>query len=277
MCLPREHVLRAEKLRDGRRRRSTKQFGRRAGLNHSPSLQQNRVVAERPRLGEVVRDVQHGHPELTLQATQHPTHVRATPRIERGEWLVEEQDVGTWGQRARERHYLTLSATERLHGAIPQGGRAESLGHGVGVRDVPRTVADVAVHAEVWEQISVLVYDPERPVLRRDVRDVIAPQEHRALLHAPDAGDRLEEGCLPCSGGSEDDPPRAARQRNRNVSQGERASARVERSRLDHRIGSPRAAWARKERRARSGTRASSTSTAATGSAASSPYALKRS
>ena len=90
-----------------------------------------------------MRDVERGDPEPPLQRAELVAHLRAQPRVEVAERLVEQQHLGLEHQRARDRHPLLLAAGQRrrrplgigLHLDEPQRRRHARLDLGLG--DVP--------------------------------------------------------------------------------------------------------------------------------------------
>ena len=69
-------------------------------------------VGDVERLGLVVGYQHRGDMHLVVQAAQPGTQIVANPRVQRAERLVEQQHLGIDGQRAGQRHALTLTAGE---------------------------------------------------------------------------------------------------------------------------------------------------------------------
>jgi hypothetical protein len=68
------------------------------------------AVGERCCVLEVVRDEQRGKVELLQQVVKLGADAAAGMRVEGGQRLVQEQDAGVAGKRARERHALPLAS-----------------------------------------------------------------------------------------------------------------------------------------------------------------------
>ena len=107
---PGEHVLRSEELGDVGRRGVSKYLLRLPTLQDAPGIEQDRHVAEEPGFREVVGDLKHRHPPLPVHSSELSARRFAPARVERTEWLVEQQDRRTAGERARERDELSLTA-----------------------------------------------------------------------------------------------------------------------------------------------------------------------
>src|SRR6059058_3945469 len=73
------------------------------------------------------------------------------PRIERGEWLIEEEHARPASEGAGQRHELPLAAAQRSHVTIGHELQAEAIDHLVGIRARARTIRDVLAHSEVRE------------------------------------------------------------------------------------------------------------------------------
>ena len=83
---------------------------RRAALLDAAVVHHDDQVGERHGFVLAVRDVNEGDAEILLQALQLGAHLDAQERVERGERLVEQQDLRVGDQRAGERHALLLAA-----------------------------------------------------------------------------------------------------------------------------------------------------------------------
>ena len=88
----------------------------RAAHVHQPALVHDRdAIGERQRLDLVVRDVENRHVgQLAMQSRDLVQHAAAQLRVECRQRLVEQQHLGSDGERAGDRHALLLPARELL-------------------------------------------------------------------------------------------------------------------------------------------------------------------
>ena len=82
-------------------------------------------VADEDRLLDVVGDEQHGLALALPDAEQQFLHQRAGLVVERAERLVEQQDLGIVGERARDRGALLHAAGELLGKVIVEAAQAD--------------------------------------------------------------------------------------------------------------------------------------------------------
>ena len=75
------------------------------------------AVRQRERLGLVVRDVDERDADFLLQVDELELHLLAQLGVERGERLVEQQELRAVDQRARDRDALLLAAGELVRKA----------------------------------------------------------------------------------------------------------------------------------------------------------------
>ena len=154
------------------------------------------AVGHRQRFFLVVRDHDGGHADLLLQAADLAAQAHALERIERRQRLVEQQQTGRRGERARERDALLLAARELarvLRLAAGQADQLEQLGDprldlAARLPPVDQAVADVVGDGEVGKQRVRLEHDAVVALRRRQRRDVAA------VLHDAAGGLRLEAG-----------------------------------------------------------------------------------
>ena len=126
----------------------------------------------------------------------------AQARVEVGERLVQEHQIGGGREGSGERHALLLSAGELVNRAVPEPCEAdqlERLGDALAVRATAEAVGDVAGDVAVREQGVVLEDHPDPPPLRSDE---LAGAGERAAgeADAPRVGS-LEAGDQPQGGG----------------------------------------------------------------------------
>jgi hypothetical protein len=137
---------------------------RRRRLFDPALVQEHHLVGHAHGLGLVVRHVDDGEAQALLQLAQLGAHLLAQLRVQVGQRLVHQADLGLRHQRAAQRHPLLLAARELRRLAIEQGGQAEQFGrlgqplrHFGGRRLAHREAeGDVVGHAQVREQRIVL-------------------------------------------------------------------------------------------------------------------------
>ena len=158
----------------------------------------------------------------------------ASPRIQRTERLVEQEDGRTPRQRPRERHELSLAAGERLHRPVAQIPGPDPSGDLSSAITVRRSVRDVLLHGEVWEQVPVLIHEPELTLLRRDGQHVAPVQQEHTCRVRVDAGDRFQQRRLSGPGWPDHDAVRPLWDHKRHVLETKRPRARGKAPGLDH-------------------------------------------
>ena len=155
------------------------------------------AVGEQERLGQVVGHEQQRLAESLLQLVERPLQVEARQRVESPERLVEQHDVRIRGQRACERHALTLTARQLSRIALAIAGRFQTdrlqqlVRAGALSSLVPveqrRHQRDVVPHSPVRQQPAVLL-DVARGTAQLDgigVARIAARNEHvaRSRVH----------------------------------------------------------------------------------------------
>ncbi len=136
-----------------------------------PLVQHDRDVAEQAGLGEVMRHLEHSESPLEVDRAQDSPRDVSRPRIERAEWLVEQQHLRPPRQRSRNRDELSLSAAQRFD--RPVGKRVDAKPR----RQFPRPssclaapYSNVLANGEMRKQVRVLIHDA----------DAVAPRAARA-------------------------------------------------------------------------------------------------
>ena len=147
-----EDVLRAEELRDVRRLRPPEHIGRLSALQYTAAVEQDRDVAQRSGLREIVRHVQRRESPLAMNRADLAARGGPPLRIERRERLVEQQQPWAARQRPRERDELAFAATERAHGSRVELVDAEPPRDGVRDRRVGRAVRHVLFDGKVRKE-----------------------------------------------------------------------------------------------------------------------------
>ena len=158
-------------------------------------------LAERHRLGLVVRHVHRRDAEPLVQLRERGAHADAKLRVEVRERLVEQEGLGLPDDRAAHRDALALPARELRRPPVEQVGEAEQFGD---VGDAPRdlvlrrppgaqAVAEVLAHGHVRiERVALEDHgDVARP--RREVGDVPVADRDRAAGHVLEPGEQPEQ------------------------------------------------------------------------------------
>ncbi len=91
---------------------------RRADLLDRAVAQHDHAVGQRHRLDLVVRDVDRRRAEVAVQLGDLDPRLAAQRRVEVGQRLVEQEDLGRPHDRAADRHALALAAGELLRRAL---------------------------------------------------------------------------------------------------------------------------------------------------------------
>ena len=203
-------------------------------LQHTPGVEQDRHVAEESSLGEVMGDLKDRHPPLPVDSSDLSACRLAPARVERAEWLVQQQDRRTASERTCERDELSLAARKRFDRTTSQFPRADARCDVASDVEVGRAVGNVLLHRQMREQIPVLVDETEAALLRRQDRRQAPVQVERPVGLRRDAGDGLEQRRLPRARRTNDDTVRALRNRKRDAVETERADSRRQPSSVNH-------------------------------------------
>ena len=139
-----------------------------------------------------MRDHDRGQPELALQPLDLDLHVEPQILVERGERLVEQQELGLEDKRARQRHALLLAAGElariaagkrlHLHGVQHLEGLLAPRLPGHAPRGQP--IGDVLGDAHMREQRVVLEHDADLAPFGGNVVDGGIADDHACRLSA---------------------------------------------------------------------------------------------
>jgi hypothetical protein len=102
------HVGLADELGHEARAGLVEQLVRRPHLSHPPGLDDGDAIGDHHRLGLVVRHVEGRDAELLVEPPDLEAHLLPEVRVQVGERLVEQEDLGLDDQGARHRHPLLL-------------------------------------------------------------------------------------------------------------------------------------------------------------------------
>ena len=186
---------------------------RRVHLLQRPLAHHADAVAERQRLGLVVRDVQHRRSELALDPGDLVPQLDPEAVVEAGQRLVHQERARLADDRAPERDPLRLATGERPRCLLEERAQAErrrGAAHAsvdLGLLQLPRAQAEgqVVVHRHVRVQRQVLEHHRDVPLRRRAIGHVLVVEEDPALRHAFQTGDQAQQRRLARSGRSEQD------------------------------------------------------------------------
>ena len=169
------------------------------------------VVGERHRLFLAVGDLDEADAEFALQPLQLAAHLHPQERIERGERLVEQQDLRLGDQGAGERDALLLAAGELRRQPRRIGRHRDQLKQFAGAL-VPRRAVDAAhfqgkcdvvEHGQVRKQRVGLEHHRRAALGRLEVGDVLRAQDDVALADRLVAGDHAQGRGFATAGGAE--------------------------------------------------------------------------
>ncbi len=113
-----EHVRGSHEPGHERRLRLVVDLAGGADLLYMALMHHDDLIRELQRFLLVVRDEQAGDAEFTMELVEPLPKVLTHPRIERAERLVEQQHLGTRGERTGERHTLALTPGELVGVAL---------------------------------------------------------------------------------------------------------------------------------------------------------------
>ena len=207
------HGRRADEAGDEQVGRVLVEHLRRVDLLDHAGAHDRHAVAERHRLGLVVRDVDHRRPETLLDPRHLGAHLHAQLGVEVGERLVHQERLRVAHDGAAHGHALALAAGQVRRLALevvleiedPRG--LLDLGVDlplVDLRELERE-AHVVAHGHVRIQRVVLEHHRDVAILRSEVVDDLLADEHLALGDVLEPGDHPQRGRLPAAGRTDQD------------------------------------------------------------------------
>ena len=131
---PGKKVAVADEFADEAVGRPVVDFERGADLLDLAVAEHRHAVRHRHRLGLVVGDVDHGDPDLAMNALELDLHLLAQVLVERAQRLVEQEHVGVEHEAARQRHPLLLAAGQLARIAVGEPAQADQVEHALGAR-----------------------------------------------------------------------------------------------------------------------------------------------
>ena len=228
----REKLRRA--ARDGLRPRACEPDLDRADQPSRRRTQDEHAVGEVDRFVDVVGDVHDRHPSvlwLAVELQQDVLELGAGERVDRGEGLVQQEDLRARDQRACDRHPL-LHPTRQLPG-MPPGHVPEThlFEDGLGATDSlrPWQPAEgkhhVPDHAQPREERAAVVLEDESDLPRR-ARERALAQEHGALSGRAQPREHAQQRGLATAGGPDDREQLTLRYVERDVAERGRSIVR---------------------------------------------------
>src|SRR5712692_11333209 len=135
---------------------------RRAALAHSSCFEDHQMIAERERLDAIVGHQYRRHSQLDEPMPELPPQMLSGGSIERGKWLVEQEQTRPADQRARKRDALLLPSGQLPRVAIIETGQPEQRRDLLDAlpplrrRNLAQAVADVLSYPQMGEEGVIL-------------------------------------------------------------------------------------------------------------------------
>ncbi len=192
--------------------------GEGAGLYHAPLLEDDDAISERVHVDRVMGDEEANAVEGGEVAAQVAPDLGAGARVERGEWLVEQEKPGFRRERTGKGHTLGLPTRQGAGAVVRVLGQADTLeplggtATRVHLGDTTSTQAerDVLEGSEVGEQQVVLEDDGHRALLWRDehvagwIIQAMTVEFDTAVVDRQEAGETPEHSALARTIGTEE-------------------------------------------------------------------------
>ncbi len=199
------------KVSDPARIRPLVDLGRLGHLRQPASVHHGDSVRNDHRLFLVVGDDDECGAELALQFHQLELGLGAQLLVEGGQRFVEQQHARALDQRARQRHPLTLTAGELADAALAEALQLDQRQHlgdplaALAPADVllAQAEADVSLHGKMGKQSVALEHHVDRPMVRRNIADVLAVEQDAAFARRLEAGEQAQQRGLAAAGGAE--------------------------------------------------------------------------
>jgi hypothetical protein len=192
------------------------------------------ALAEGVRFAAVVRDVDHRHSQVFLQANDFAAKLFCQFVVEMRERFVEEQDFRTADERAAQGSALPLPAGKLPRLAVEQIGQAEPFGglddaaFDFGLRRAVQfqAEADVFPHVQMRIERGALKDHRRVAVFGRQMVDRPSVEENRAGSERIQTGDHSERGRLPAARGAKEHDPLAVGDIQRKILDGPNAAGK---------------------------------------------------
>ena len=195
-----EHVEGADEARHERRLREVVDLEGRPDLLDPALAHHDDPVRQRERLFLVVRDIDRGDPERSLDGPDLRAEADPDLRVQGGERLVEEQHLGLEGERARQGDALLLSARHLPRVAVARARQADELeqlrrsfrDRGLVALANLQPESDVVGDGHVREQRVCLEDHADVPAVGRPVGDVRPVEDDAARRWVLEARDHAQ-------------------------------------------------------------------------------------
>ncbi|ELY62173.1 phenol hydroxylase [Natronolimnohabitans innermongolicus JCM 12255] len=206
------HRRRANEAGDEQVRRLVVTLEGRRDLLEFPGVEDGDAVGHRHCLGLVVGDVDDRRPQFAVESLELRAHVHSELRVQVGEWLVHQEDVGVAHDGAGDRDPLALSAGHLVGHPIEHTLELDDVGGLfdapldllVVVRPQPEAEGDVLEDVHVGKQRDVLEDHRDAPILRSEGRHVVVADVDPAVGRLGQSGDGLHRRRLPTARGADE-------------------------------------------------------------------------
>ncbi len=144
------------------------------------------------------------NPGFALQAFQFDLHFLAQLQIQRGQGLIQQQNLGMRRQRTGQRDALLLTTRQLIGASVGQLfhlHQGQHLFHGIldfglGLVQHFQTKGDILCHRHMGKQGIVLKHGVDWPLIGRQVSDFLTIQQNGPLGGQFKTGDQAQQGCL---------------------------------------------------------------------------------
>ncbi len=158
-----------------------------------------------------MRDEDEGDAGGLLDVLELLLHVLAELQVERGERLVEQQELGVVDEGAGDSHALLLAAGERGDAALFKTGERNEMQHlrdplvdlGLGHLFLTQREGHVFKHVQVGEERVALEDGVDVALVRGHIVDTLAHEDHVALVRGLKAADDAQRRGLAAARGAE--------------------------------------------------------------------------
>ena len=228
------HARRTDEGGDELVRRRVVKLERRADLGDDPLVENDDLVGESHRLRLVMRHIDHRRAELGMKLRQFKAHLHAQFRVEVGQRLVEQENLGLAHERPADRDPLALAARKLGRTTVEIGLELQDA------RDFERALVlhlsrlagdgeregDVLPHRHMRVERVGLEHHGDAPLRRRHVGNVDVVDEALAGRDRLESGDHPEQRRLAAAGRAEQRGERAFIDREAEIGdRGDRAVA----------------------------------------------------
>ena len=202
--------------------------GRRIELLHAGFVHDQDLVGHHERLALVVSDVDRGHTEFTLNASEFDLHLLTEFLVERGKRLVQQKQSRLEDQRPGDSNPLLLPAREFRDPAVLETGEPHqlqvtvySLGNRSGVETAHlQRKSDVLGYRHVRKERELLEDHADGSTMRRNRVDRLPIDIDVATAELRETGDQSQKSALAAAARSQDREKLSGMQLERNICDG---------------------------------------------------------